>query len=54
MGLHYTFPDGCFYQKITFPAVYKPTRGESDRYGFPSASLAHREAVAYLLCRAMD
>jgi uncharacterized repeat protein (TIGR03843 family) len=52
-GSNYTFLTDVSYQEITFPAVYKPTRGERPLWDFPSASLAHREAAAYLVCWAM-
>ena len=52
-GSNYTFLTDVTYKDLQFQAVYKPTRGERPLWDFPSASLAHREAAAYLVCRAL-
>lgn len=48
-GSNYTFLVNIQGEVATFKAVYKPTRGERPLWDFPRASLAHREAAAYLV-----
>lgn len=52
-GSNYTFLVSAEYQGETRQAVYKPTRGERPLWDFPRASLAHREAAAYLVSEAL-
>ena len=49
LGSNYTFLVDVHYQDATFPAVYKPSRGEQPLWDFPSHTLAQREVAAYLL-----
>jgi uncharacterized repeat protein (TIGR03843 family) len=49
LGSNYTFLVEVHYQDETYPAVYKPKRGEQPLWDFPENSLAHREVAAYLL-----
>jgi len=48
-GSNYTFLVEVQHDNTVLPAVYKPTRGERPLWDFPTASLAHREAAAYLV-----
>ena len=48
LGSNYTFLVEVTYQDQTYPAVYKPKRGEQPLWDFPESSLAHREVAAYL------
>ena len=52
-GSNYTFLAEVVYKDLKLQAVYKPTRGERPLWDFPSASLAHRETAAFLICRAL-
>lgn len=52
-GSNYTFLVSVTYQDQQLSAVYKPTRGERPLWDFPRASLAHREAAAYLVSEAL-
>src|SRR4030043_193465 len=52
-GSNYTFLADAVYEETTLPVVYKPIRGERPLWDFPSASLAHREAAAYLVSEAL-
>ena len=49
LGSNYTFLVEVHYQNKTYPAVYKPTRGEQPLWDFPENSLAHREVAAFLV-----
>jgi uncharacterized repeat protein (TIGR03843 family) len=49
LGSNYTFLVEVHYQGITYPAVYKPSRGEQPLWDFPSNTLAQREVAAYLV-----
>jgi uncharacterized repeat protein (TIGR03843 family) len=49
LGSNYTFLVDIHYQNETYPAVYKPKRGEQPLWDFPESSLAHREVAAYLV-----
>ena len=53
-GSNYTFLVEATHQGQALPAVYKPTRGERPLWDFPAASLAHREAAAYLVSEALE
>lgn len=53
LGSNYTFLVEVRYQNETYPAVYKPKRGEQPLWDFPENSLAHREVAAYLLSEAL-
>lgn len=52
-GSNYTFLVSVEYQEKTRQAVYKPTRGERPLWDFPRASLAHREAAAFLVSESL-
>ncbi len=52
-GSNYTFLTEVQHETSTLQAVYKPTRGERPLWDFPTASLAHREAAAYLVSEAL-
>jgi len=54
LGSNYTFLVDVHYQNKTYPAVYKPTRGEQPLWDFPEHSLAHREVAAYLVSECLD
>jgi hypothetical protein len=53
LGSNYTFLVEVHHQNETYPAVYKPKRGEQPLWDFPENSLAHREVAAYLISRAL-
>ncbi|MCC6146020.1 MAG: SCO1664 family protein [Anaerolineaceae bacterium] len=50
---NYTFLGTLNHQDIQFRVVYKPARGERPLWDFPAASLARREAAAYLVSEAL-
>jgi len=52
-GSNFTFLADVAYEGKNLQAVYKPSRGERPLWDFPTASLAHREAAAYLVSEAM-
>jgi uncharacterized repeat protein (TIGR03843 family) len=52
-GSNYTFLAKVQHGALTLQAVYKPTRGERPLWDFPPASLARREAAAYLVSEAL-
>jgi uncharacterized repeat protein (TIGR03843 family) len=52
-GSNYTFLTEVGHRNQTLQAVYKPSRGERPLWDFPAASLAHREAAAYLISEAI-
>ncbi|MBN2149090.1 MAG: SCO1664 family protein [Anaerolineales bacterium] len=52
-GSNYTFLVEVAQEDQVLPAVYKPTRGERPLWDFPAASLARREAAAYLVSQAL-
>jgi uncharacterized repeat protein (TIGR03843 family) len=52
-GSNYTFLVQVEYEGTSMQAVYKPTRGERPLWDFPSATLAKREAAAYILSEAL-
>jgi hypothetical protein len=53
-GSNYTFLAEVDYDGQVIQAVYKPSRGERPLWDFPAASLAHREAAAYLVSEALE
>jgi len=53
LGSNYTFLVDVCYQDTTFPAVYKPTRGEQPLWDFEENTLALREVAAYIVSEAL-
>jgi hypothetical protein len=53
-GSNYTFLTEVEYEGQVIQAVYKPSRGERPLWDFPTASLAHREAAAYLVSETLE
>ena len=53
LGSNYTFLVNVRRGGLSFPAVYKPSRGEQPLWDFPEASLAGREVAAYLVSEAL-
>ena len=53
LGSNYTFLVDVNYQNATYPAVYKPTRGEQPLWDFPENTLAKREVAAYIVSEAL-
>ena len=49
LGSNYTFLVDVHYQNESYPAVYKPSRGEQPLWDFPDHTLAQREVAAYLV-----
>ena len=49
LGSNYTFLVEVTHQGETYPAVYKPKRGEQPLWDFPGHTLAQREVAAYLV-----
>jgi uncharacterized repeat protein (TIGR03843 family) len=49
LGSNYTFLVDVNYEGATYPAVYKPSKGEQPLWDFPENTLAQREVAAYLL-----
>ncbi|CAG0962251.1 hypothetical protein ANAEL_00696 [Anaerolineales bacterium] len=49
LGSNYTFLVDVNYEGVTYPAVYKPSKGEQPLWDFPENTLAQREVAAYLL-----
>ena len=52
-GSNYTFSVQITLEAVTVQGVYKPTRGERPLWDFPKATLAKREAAAYLVSEAL-
>jgi uncharacterized repeat protein (TIGR03843 family) len=52
-GSNYTFLAEIRYTDTTLAAVYKPSRGQRPLWDFAPATLAHREAAAYLVSQAL-
>jgi len=52
-GSNYTFLAEVCEQADVIQSVYKPSRGEQPLWDFPPASLARREAAAYLVSEAL-
>jgi uncharacterized repeat protein (TIGR03843 family) len=53
LGSNYTFLVDVRYEDQTFPAVYKPSKGEQPLWDFPDTSLSNREVAAYLVSQAL-
>jgi uncharacterized repeat protein (TIGR03843 family) len=53
-GSNYTFLVNVQQGDQTFMAVYKPTKGERPLWDFPAATLACREAAAFLVSEALE
>lgn len=53
LGSNYTFLVEITHEDETYPAVYKPSRGEQPLWDFPENSLAQREVAAYLVSEAL-
>jgi uncharacterized repeat protein (TIGR03843 family) len=53
LGSNYTFLVDVHYQNDTYPAVYKPTRGEQPLWDFEENTLALREVAAYIVSEAL-
>jgi uncharacterized repeat protein (TIGR03843 family) len=53
LGSNYTFLVEVTYQDQTYPAVYKPTRGEQPLWDFEENTLALREVAAYIVSEAL-
>lgn len=53
LGSNYTFLVEVTHAGDTYPAVYKPSRGEQPLWDFPEQSLAQREVAAYLVSEAL-
>ena len=49
LGSNYTFLVDVEYKNKTYPAVYKPSRGEQPLWDFPEHTLSLREVAAYQL-----
>jgi uncharacterized repeat protein (TIGR03843 family) len=52
-GSNYTFLAEIHYANETLAAVYKPSRGQRPLWDFAPATLAHREAAAYLASQSL-
>ncbi len=53
LGSNYTFLVDVTHEGQTFPAVYKPSRGEQPLWDFEENTLALREVAAYLVSEAL-
>lgn len=53
-GSNYTFLVEIQHEDQKIPAVYKPTQGERPLWDFPAASLARREAAAFVVSDALE
>ncbi len=53
LGSNYTFLVDVHYENKTYPAVYKPSRGEQPLWDFPESTLALREVAAYIVSEAL-
>ena len=53
LGSNYTFLVDVHYENKTYPAVYKPSRGEQPLWDFPENTLALREVAAYIVSEAL-
>jgi uncharacterized repeat protein (TIGR03843 family) len=49
LGSNYTFLADVHHEGKTYPAVYKPSKGEQPLWDFPEFTLALREVAAYQL-----
>jgi uncharacterized repeat protein (TIGR03843 family) len=53
LGSNYTFLVEVHHEGTSYPAVYKPSRGEQPLWDFPENTLALREVAAYLVSEAL-
>ncbi len=53
LGSNYTFLVDVTHEDQTYPAVYKPSRGEQPLWDFPENTLALREVAAYQVSEAL-
>ena len=53
LGSNYTVLVEVHHEGATYPAVYKPSRGEQPLWDFPESTLALREVAAYLVSEAL-
>lgn len=53
LGSNYTFLVEVHHEGASYPAVYKPSRGEQPLWDFPENTLASREVAAYLVSEAL-
>jgi len=53
LGSNYTFLVEITYEGETYPAVYKPIRGEQPLWDFETDTLALREVAAYIVSEAL-
>lgn len=53
LGSNYTFLVEVRHEGSSYPAVYKPSRGEQPLWDFPENTLALREVAAYLVSEAL-
>jgi len=53
LGSNYTFLVEVKYEDQTYPAVYKPTRGEQPLWDFEENTLALREVAAFIVSEAL-
>src|SRR6266498_3489837 len=54
LGSNYTFLVEVHHEGASYPAVYKPSRGEQPLWDFPENTLALREVAAYVVSEALD
>jgi len=54
LGSNYTFLVSVQHAGETYPAVYKPSRGEQPLWDFPENTLALREVAAYTVSEALS
>jgi len=54
LGSNYTFLVDVTYENKTYPAVYKPSKGEQPLWDFPENTLALREVAAYQLSEILN
>lgn len=53
LGSNYTFLVEVHHEGASYPAVYKPSRGEQPLWDFPENTLASREVAAYIVSEAL-
>ena len=53
LGSNYTFLTEVTYKDSTYPAVYKPMRGEQPLWDFETNTLALREVAAYIISESL-
>ena len=54
LGSNYTFLVDVTHEGQTYPAVYKPSKGEQPLWDFEENTLALREVAAYLVSEALE